>query len=148
MTDTFYIIAVSDNGLVYGRRVKDRMAVQMVECEGDGADENYGTGNVAKARAAKDVLGAIMPDEGDELTMLGAEVHWFPGDDDGPPKYDESDPPGWVAFARMSDGTLSFPMGSTIHERPEEAAQDLDKIRYEDGNVFVKRGDNSDDQAE
>lgn len=81
--------------------------------------------------------GLIGPDdEADALTMVRAEVHWLPGDD---PEAEESDPPGFVAFARMSDGTLAFPMGSTVHDTREAAEADLPLVTYSDGLLAVRK---------
>jgi hypothetical protein len=52
------------------------------------------------------------------LTLAGTEV--IPV---GPPHYDD-EPAGWVAHARLSDGTLSWPAGAPVRPTREAAERD------------------------
>ena len=56
------------------------------------------------------------------LHMTGVVVMDYPGDDD--------DPPGWVAHAMLSDGTLTWPMGATSYSDKADADAEALRIRW------------------
>jgi hypothetical protein len=69
--------------------------------------------------------------------MIRVEVAYYPGDGNSDPSLDD-DGPGFVAFARLSDGTLGFPMS---HPAPFANREDAERVapfvRFEDGAIFV-----------
>lgn len=73
------------------------------------------------------------------LHMVGVTVQWFPGDDPSDPKGEqfENDREGWVAFAKLSDDTLSFPAGATPREDRCEALKDALRVRWDNGTVSL-----------
>lgn len=90
-------------------------------CATDDADEHDDS-------VFDDTLGADVK-EG-RVKLMHADVLWYPGDD--------LTPAGFVCFGRMSDGTVSFPLG---HPRPFEKDRDAWKIahrlRFDDENGFL-----------
>lgn len=53
------------------------------------------------------------------------DVRWQAGDED--------DPPGFVAFAALSDGTLSWPMGARSHPVRRDAVEQGKLVRMING---------------
>jgi hypothetical protein len=69
---------------------------------------------------------------------MDAEVAWYPGDGNADPAMDD-DGPGWVAFGRHDDGSLSYPMSHPAPRRTrDEAVALLDRVFTDDGGaVFI-----------
>lgn len=65
------------------------------------------------------------------LTMIGTEVKWFEGDDD--------DPPGYVPFAKFSDGTLGYPPCYNPTHDKSQAKRDAVHVKFENGFLSYDR---------
>jgi hypothetical protein len=70
--------------------------------------------------------------------LVRVEVAWYPGDGNKDPRMDD-DGPGFVAFARLDDGTLAFPMS---HPAPFATREEAEAIAHrvtvdDDGAVYV-----------
>ncbi len=104
-------------GTVYDERTGQEFDVREVEPGGpwnvnDDAGESYEAASLGAAIEAAIEAGVAKGRE--PVSMVGVEVHYFPGDGNADARLDD-DGPGYVAFAKLSDGTLSFPSG---HPRP------------------------------